>query len=77
MRERRKKTRRPIPWAISVGIALLPGREGMTEEEAEREVRKLVRKLLPKTPADWGAAQPFEEYNEVVSRIIEEELQKN
>ena len=77
MSDRKKKVSRPIPWAISVGIALIPRREEMSEEEAEKAIRRVVRKHLPKTLADYEVVPFFEEYNEAVSQIIEEELARN
>ena len=66
---------KPIPWAISFEMAFLP--DTLTAREFDCEVRTIVRRLLPHLYQDMGRKALWEEYDERVNRIIEEELARN
>lgn len=79
MKPRRlKKQRTPIPFIISFELVFLD--EDLTEEQYEQEVRRIVREKLPslqQDQADREEAGLWEEYDDRISEIIEEELARN
>jgi hypothetical protein len=86
-RKKRKKERGPIPYVVSLELAFLP--EGMEEDQYEDEVRRMVKDKIPqilrerKVKTAWtpNSAEDedflFEEYDERVSDIIEQEILRN
>ena len=79
MRKKKREERGPIPATISFQMIFI--KEGLTEEKYLEEVRKIVRKWiaesLHKEEDEDDSGVFWEEYNEQVSDIIEEELARN
>jgi hypothetical protein len=75
---KRKKEYGPIPFVISFELAFIE--EGLTEEQYIEEVRRVVREKLPdvlQNKEDQEEAGLWEEYDDRISKIIEEELARN
>lgn len=73
--KRRKPRKKPIPWAITLELALL--RDGLSQEQWEREIRRVVRSKMPTTLQQMENPGLFELYDDHISAIIEEELVRN
>ena len=69
------KRLKPIPFVISFKTSFID--EDLSREEYLREVRKIVRKCLKLPQRELEQEGMWEEYNEDVSRIIEEVLQES
>lgn len=77
-KSRKKRNFPPIPFRISFELAFIE--EGLTEEEYTQEVRKIVRQHLPDSFQDAQDRQEagfWEEYDDRISEIIEQELSRN
>jgi hypothetical protein len=74
----KRRKYRPIPFVISFELAFLD--EDLSLEEYEREVRRVVREKLPELDVvqnTSGTCGLWEEYDEFVSKVLEEELSRN
>jgi hypothetical protein len=74
----KRRKHRPIPFVISFELAFLD--EDLSLEEYESEVRRVVREKLPELDLvqnTSGTCGLWEEYDDFVSEIISEELQRN
>lgn len=72
MLARKRRRRKPVPFAISCAAAFIP--EDLSQKEWEHELRKIIRS---RSREQWGARGIIEIYDERITSIISEELQRN
>lgn len=76
-KKRQQREYGPIPFCVSLELTFLP--DGLDEGSYEEEVRKVVRKNMPEILQERQTKHGcwFEEYDDFVSRILEEEMSRN
>ena len=75
-RKKRKREYGPIPYVLSLELTFLP--DGLEQHTYEQEVRRVIRENMFEILQERNRGSSwFEEYDDRISEILEEEIARN